>query len=98
MDSVVCRVDGGFVPSPHEWAAMVYPSLLETLMSGLSEISVGALIPFQFAGDRHTVFADYVRNLSGTLPGFVQGRYIVSLGEGQLSIFLHKLLFVRRVK
>ena len=31
------------------------------------------------------------------LANFVQRRYFISLGEGQLSILLHKLLFVGHV-
>ena len=65
---------------PFERTTDLSPALLSAAICSLSKMAVRIFIAFQLPRDRRTVYANNRGNLTGTLTGFVQCRYLVSLG------------------
>ena len=64
---------------PFERTTDLSPALLSAAICSLSKVAIRTFIAFQLPRDRRTVYANNRGNLTGTLTGFVQGRYLVSL-------------------
>ena len=64
---------------PFERTTDLSPALLSAAICSLSKVAIRTLIAFQLPRDRRTVYANNRGNLTGTLTGFVQCRYCVSL-------------------